>query len=852
MKKLYTLLTLAALSAVSLTAQLREHRGVWWSSIVLGEWPNTAITERNVDDVRYKLGKQLDKLEAARINTIYFHVRGNCDAMYNSAYEPWAKMGASPRGNAPYADPFQMIIEDAHARGIEVYAWVNPYRYQAKQNPDYPEIEKEYKYTKPEWLLSNKNGTVLNPGIPEVKQRIADVCADIVTKYDVDGLIFDDYFYYSGMEDSMDAELYNKYKKKDEPQADWRRRNVNEMVELVNTTIKTIKPYLTFEIGPAGVANHPDGKYPIPDSPSDGYQYNNIYSDPVAWLEAKTIDVISPQIYWLTTANYLELSDWWSIVAKHYGRHSYTSIDISEITTIGAAEFIKQIEYNREVAPLDQSGIAFFSLERLNGYREKYNGEPIDDFTNILARHTYPTFAVNPLLQWKGERRPVAVRNLVREGNEISWTKDDNMRYVIYSVPAEVADPKSVITAPEYTVAVRYGGNYSIPAGQENNTFAVAAYDRYGYIYTPYIVGAPESSATAPKLLYPANGEKVTMFETLKWEKQDCPQLLQIATDPEMKNVILSKTEKFSSLDLLDIPTFDQTVEYYWQVVSLAPNAPEAGSEIRTFSVRPLKVNAMTEPIPLAPEISWESLGDGVSYTVEIAYDKKFGNIVFSGSTDDTRIKVPEGLLMAYTEYYVRINAIRGNTTVTSDAACFRTLEMTFTSAPEFITPASDGATLHSNEKITVSPIAGVTKHSIQIAASSSFPSRSTTTVNGTETAEASALKVASKLLENGKTYYTRSFATYSSSAGSSVKTPYSAVRSFVYSSEAGVEDIAGDCGRIIVEGNRVTLPERNRLEVFDIAGRLVLSLEGTEFTLSLRPGAYILKACGETVKAVL
>lgn len=852
MKKIYSLAAFALLGAAALCAQTREHRAVWWSNM-LGEWPNTAITPSSENNVKKTLQNQLDKLEKAHINTIYFHVRANCDALYNSKYEPWMKMGSAARGGAaPSLDPFELIISEAHNRGIEVYAWVNPYRYSSKETPDYAASEKEYLTAHPDWLLSSKGGTCLNPGMPEVKQRVINICEDIVSKYDVDGMIFDDYFYINGTPVNLDAELYEKSKKGNETQMDWRRRNVNEMVSEVKSAIKNIKPYLTFAIGPAGVANHPDGKYPIPDSPASGYQYDGIAADPVAWMEAKSIDFISPQIYWTISKNYRELSDWWITVSKFYGVPSYTSVDISDIADLKAQEFINQIDYNRQVSPVDQSGISFFTLERLTGYREKYNGQPIDDFTNILASTTYPDLAINPILVSKGNRNPVAVKDLARNGNTITWTKDDNMRYVVYSVPPEVVNPAEVLTQPEYTAAVRYDNSYTIPAGSENNTFAVAAYDRYGYLYTPYIVGAAATQGVKPTLLTPADNEKVTLFASLGWKDTKSPVTLIIAKDPQMKDVVYSRTGTFTSFDLIDIPAFDQSITHYWQVISQTTGAPEEASEVRSFSVKELAINQPAEPASLTPAISWANIGEKVTYELELSESSSFTRILYSETTTNTSVTVPEGYLSAYKTYYARLFATKGDVTIKSGTVSFMTLEMTFDKAPEFIYPAADGATVHSNEKIAVRPITGVSSHTIQLAASNTFPSRSTTNIVATESAEAGTLKVSSKTLVDGKTYYLRSFATYSSPAGLTQKTPYSNVISFIYSAEAGVGDISSDNGSIMVDGNTVTLPAESQILVFDISGRTVITEHARTLTLDLPAGVYIIKACGQTLKIVL
>jgi len=854
MKRKTAIIMLLLAVALSVAAQMRQHRSIWWSPY-LGEWPGQEITERNYSSMERRLQTSLDRIAKANINVVYYHVRSTCDANYNSAYEPWSANVSSERGVAPYGDPLEMMVREAHLRGIEVYAWVNPYRYCNSLTPNQGSHPLNYENSHPDWLLSAVDQTILNPALPEVMQRIADVCADIATKYDIDGIVFDDYFYTKKTPMTADASFYDSYKNAGGTlsQADWRRDNVNRMVALVNKTIKGIKPYLSFGISPAGVANHPESVYPeLPAPPSAGYQYDGIYSDPVAWLKEKTIDFISPQIYWPTTASYRELSDWWSLAADHFGRHSYTSVYMNDIVTLKTQEYIDQIEYNRAVSPEDQSGIVFFSFGKFIDYRESYNGDNIDNFYNILGKYVYPTVALNPLQHWKGPRNPMAVRNLRKDGSVLTWDPDDNMRYVVYSVPASVGEPSAYLANSEYIKAVVYANSYAIPEGEETNNFAVAAYDRYGNLYTPYILGAGEKAPVAPELLNPADNDYVTLFGQLGWKAPAGAVTVMFAYDPEMKDVFFSRTGDISSLNLTDVPSFDYAKKVYWQVISLAPNAPEAKSEIRSFNIRQLNVVPPETPASLTPEITWTNLGPDVEYHLELSYSEKFTTVDFDATTMGTSVKVPENILSAYTTYYLRVTASRGNVDVRSQPVSFRTLEMTFDSAPEFINPDKDGATVHSDSKISVKPVLGAVNHIIQLSASSTFPSRSTTNIRGTESDVASELKVSSKLLENGKTYYLRAYATYNNSEGTSRKTPYSEVLSFVYSSQAGVNDVPQDNSQIAVDGNTVTLPDVRTIRVYDTNGVLRLCETGRVIKLDLPSGIYILRSENSTLKITL
>ena len=195
MKRRFILIALLAAFAASFVIAAdvvpkREQRGMWMTAY-LGDWPSGKITESNAPIMQNACRKMLDTMRVNHINVIYYHARAMCDAMYNSAYEPWSSYVSGTRGVAPAFDPLGFLVEEAHKRGIEVYAWVNPYRYAHGTNK-WGQSELDYVYTHPEWLLTTDYETVLNPGIPEVRQRVVDVCKDILVKYDVDGLVFDD------------------------------------------------------------------------------------------------------------------------------------------------------------------------------------------------------------------------------------------------------------------------------------------------------------------------------------------------------------------------------------------------------------------------------------------------------------------------------------------------------------------------------------------------------------------------------------------------------------------------------------------------------------------------------------
>ena len=242
MKKHIFLFAIAILSCLQLSAQSsnnaspkHEFRATWFTTVANIDWPSTKVTKVTDEASRTAQQKELtdilDALQAGNINAVCLQVRSLSDALYASSYEPWAVCLTGTRGKDPGYDPLQFAIEECHKRGIECHAWINPYRYSTSTDT-YGTLPTDYSNTHPEWLLDCGGTVILNPGMPEVRQRIVDVVIDILSKYDVDGIVFDDYFYPNGgMTDEKDQAQYDAYNPDSLERGDWRRHQVNLMVE---------------------------------------------------------------------------------------------------------------------------------------------------------------------------------------------------------------------------------------------------------------------------------------------------------------------------------------------------------------------------------------------------------------------------------------------------------------------------------------------------------------------------------------------------------------------------------------------------------------------------------------------
>ncbi len=188
----------------------KEMRGVWMATVYGLDWPNG---EYNMAAQKKLYTDYLDRFKQLNINAVFVQVKGMGDAFYNSPYEPWSASITGTRGTAPGYDVLQFMIDEAHARGIEFHAWMNPYRIatRASANTSYPALHPS---VKPEWVVSHEKIQIYNPAVPEVTQRLADIVKDVITKYNVDGIHFDDYFYpdpSSAGQMVSDAADYQKY-----------------------------------------------------------------------------------------------------------------------------------------------------------------------------------------------------------------------------------------------------------------------------------------------------------------------------------------------------------------------------------------------------------------------------------------------------------------------------------------------------------------------------------------------------------------------------------------------------------------------------------------------------------------
>jgi uncharacterized lipoprotein YddW (UPF0748 family) len=363
-----------SVQAINYTNSGVEIRGVWVSTIT-----NDFPSYKTVDEQKANMDKIVANVKTMGLNAIFFQVRPYADAFYISEYFPWSARLTGVQGKDPGYDPLAYLIEKAHAVGIQVHAWINPYR--VKPNSVTTALSADNPAVKhPDWVLKAAEGLYFNPGVPAARDYIVNGALEIAKNYsDIDGIHFDDYFYPSSSYD--DSATYNAYKKDggNLPLSDWRRENVNLLIKNMHDGLKKLnKPNIRFGVSPSGIwANK--SSYSLGSITSGSQHYYTIYADSRNWVKQGWVDYICPQIYWTdknSIANYNILVDWWANVCKGTGvalyiGHATYKVDSSTITAAEQSawkddmQLTNQVKYAKTKA--EYKGSIFFSYSSLMG-----------------------------------------------------------------------------------------------------------------------------------------------------------------------------------------------------------------------------------------------------------------------------------------------------------------------------------------------------------------------------------------------------------------------------------------------------------------------------------------------------
>jgi uncharacterized lipoprotein YddW (UPF0748 family) len=487
-----------------------ELRGAWVASVANIDWPSAPglSSERQ----QFELDSMLDVLRGMGINTVFLQVRPNGDALYPNNFSPWSKWLTGKQGTPPnpYYDPLEYAIKGAHKRKMELHAWLNPYR--ATFDSDTAALAPSHfmralppEYRK-QWFFKYGNRYYFNPANPSVIQHLTDIVGDIVTRYNVDGIHFDDYFYpYKETGETLnDYAEFVSYPRGFTNIDDWRRDNINRLVESVSKRIRQQKPFVKFGISPFGVWRNKD-KDPVrgSDTRAGLTCYDDLYADVLLWLEKDWIDYVAPQLYWsigFPAADYQKLVDWWS--KNTYGKHLYIGHAGYKIGNSAndpnwnkADETTKQITLNRSTDAV--KGSIFFSAKQLLK-------NPLG-VADTLRENLFSYRTLQPAMAYRSKSTPATSRFCNFKSTpstvRLAWSACDFASgaevpyyFAIYRFYGkelgDFTDPANLIGITDYNPEVWEYEDRNVYSG-EFYTYVVTGYNRYhvpGYSSNPVLV----------------------------------------------------------------------------------------------------------------------------------------------------------------------------------------------------------------------------------------------------------------------------------------------------------------------------------------------------------------------------
>jgi len=294
----------------------REFRGVWIATVVNIDWPKNGADTWEKQKADYL--KILNFYQNLNLNAVVVQIRTAGDAFYPSEFAPWSRFLTGVEGSAPNTeqDPLKWMIREAHSRGFEFHAWLNPYRATFDLNTEILAEQHDYNQH-PEWIFKYGKKYYYNPGLPEVQQHLVDIMEEVISNYEVDALHFDDYFYPYKIQDEIltDSMAYATYARPGQSVADWRRSNVDSLIKKVHRVIQLKKPWVQFGISPFGVWKNKNTDPRGSDTRAGQTTYEDLYADPLLWMEENWIDYLVPQVYWsmdLEVASHKKIVDWWA------------------------------------------------------------------------------------------------------------------------------------------------------------------------------------------------------------------------------------------------------------------------------------------------------------------------------------------------------------------------------------------------------------------------------------------------------------------------------------------------------------------------------------------------------------
>lgn len=367
--------------------QQPEFRGAWMATVANIDWPSSKSLSSEQQKTEYI--RLLDMHQRNGLNAVVVQVRPAADAFYESRYEPWSEFltGSQGRAPSPYYDPMAFMIEEAHKRGMEFHAWLNPYR--AIFNVNVSSVSANHiTRKKPEWFVdygdASRTTRYFDPGHPEARNFVTEVVRDIVKRYDVDAIHMDDYFYPYRIpgKDFPDQKTYTRYGSgmgKDE----WRRSNVDSIIVMLHRAIRQEKPWVKFGISPFGIWRNKSKDPRGSDTQGGQTNYDDLFADILLWLQKGWIDYVAPQLYWeigYDKADFTTLLEWWS--KNTFGRHCYIGIGLYRAGSNAAwkdkTQLPRQLKAVRQTP--NMYGVIFYSSKSFANNPNGWNDWLREDF----------------------------------------------------------------------------------------------------------------------------------------------------------------------------------------------------------------------------------------------------------------------------------------------------------------------------------------------------------------------------------------------------------------------------------------------------------------------------------------
>ena len=458
----------------------REFRAAWIQSV------NGQFRGMPTEKLKQNLIGQLNSLQKAGINAIIFQVRPEADALYASRLEPWSRFLTGVQGKAPepYWDPMQFMIDECHKRGMEFHAWINPYRTKTTLKS---ELAPNHVYNvHPEWFVTYGDQLYFDPALPESRRHICMVVSDIVSRYDVDAIHMDDYFYPYPIKgkDFPDDASFARFGGGFSNKGDWRRSNVNVLIKKLHETIREIKPWVKFGVSPFGIYRN-ESSDPLGSKTKGLQNYDDLYADVLLWAREGWIDYNIPQIYWHIghpVADYETLVKWWARNTENrplfIGQSVMNTVQNADPKNPSINQLPRKMALQRAYQTIGGScqWPARAVVENAGKYRDAL----------IAEYHKYP--ALPPVFDFMDNEAPAKVRKMkpvwTEDGYILFWTapkyKEEMNRAVQYVVYCFNDKEKVNIDDPSHIVAITRDNFYKLPYedGKTKYRYVVTALDR--------------------------------------------------------------------------------------------------------------------------------------------------------------------------------------------------------------------------------------------------------------------------------------------------------------------------------------------------------------------------------------